>query len=153
MAQRKGVPPREDTLRYARYVMLFTPFPAQPFSATEMRAWYRLRGPVELVFKRFKSLAQLGHLPKFDDQRARAWLYGKRLVARLTEKRVRHARTRSPWGYEVRTLPQSMEGIQVRPDPGGAGDGAVLCSGREGPAMAPYFQMADRAAESQNLPD
>ncbi len=78
--------------------MLFTTVPTPPFSATEGRAWYRLRGPVELVFKRFKSRAQRGHRPKFDDQSAKAWLYGKRLVALLTEKMVRHARTLSPWG-------------------------------------------------------
>ena len=35
------------------------------------------------MFKRFKSLAQLGHLPKYDDDSAKAWLYGKLLVALL----------------------------------------------------------------------
>ena len=105
------------------------------------------------MFKQFQSRAPLGPRPKFDDQSAKAGRYGKRLVARLTEKMVRPARTLSPGGYEGRTLPPPMEGVPVRPDPGGAGDGAVRCSGREGPAMAPYFQMADRAAESQNLPD
>ena len=64
------------------------------------------------MFKRFKSLAQLGHLRKFDDESAKAWLYGKLLVALLTEKMVRHARTRSPWGYDVRPHTQYMEGIQ-----------------------------------------
>jgi hypothetical protein len=29
---------------------------------------------IELVFKRLKSLASLGHLPKSDDQSARAWV-------------------------------------------------------------------------------
>ena len=49
------------------------------------------------VFKRFKSLAQLGHLPKYDDESAKAWLYGKLLV----EKLIRHAITISPWGYDL----------------------------------------------------
>ena len=31
------------------------------------------------MYKRFKSLARLGHVPKYDD--AKAWLYGKRFVA------------------------------------------------------------------------
>ena len=45
------------------------------------------------MFKRLKSLAQLGHLPKMDDENSQAaWLYGKLMVALLTEKMVRHAR-------------------------------------------------------------
>jgi hypothetical protein len=38
---------------------------------------YRFMGcdcHIELVFKRLKSLAALGHLPKSDDQSARAWV-------------------------------------------------------------------------------
>ena len=53
------------------------------------------------MFKRFKSLAQLGHLPKYDDESARAWLYGKLLVALLVEKLIRQASAISPWGYDL----------------------------------------------------
>jgi len=98
-AKRTGKKPRNETLRFARYVILFTTFPTDSFSASEILEWYRLRWQVELVFKRFKSLAQFGHLPKFDDDSSKAWLYGKLLLALLTEKIVRHARTFSPWGY------------------------------------------------------
>ena len=66
-----------------------------------MLEWYRLRWQVELVFKHFKSLAQLGHLPKYDDDSAKAWLYGKLFVALLVEKLIHHARAISPWGYDV----------------------------------------------------
>ena len=34
----------------------------------------------QLVFKRFKQIAQLGHLPKYDEDSAKAWLYGKPFV-------------------------------------------------------------------------
>jgi|ERR1700691_123844 hypothetical protein len=61
-----------------------------------LREWYRVRWQIELTFKRFKSLAQLGHLPKYDDQSSRAWLYGKLLVALLTQKSVRVGRELSP---------------------------------------------------------
>lgn len=47
---------------------------------------------MELVFKRRKSLAQLGHLPKSDAQSARAWLYGKLFVVLLTEQLMRRGR-------------------------------------------------------------
>ena len=100
-AARKGTTPRECTWRFACYVLLFTTFPEQEFSATKVLELYRLRWQVELVFKRFKSLAQMGHLLKFKKESVIAWLYGKLLVALLTEKIVRHARTISPWGYDI----------------------------------------------------
>jgi hypothetical protein len=47
---------------------------------------YRVRWQVELTFKRFKSIAQIGHVAKHDDQSSRAWRYGKLLVASLSQK-------------------------------------------------------------------
>ena len=62
----------------------------------------------ELFFRRFKSLAQLGHLPEQDDESAKAWLYGKLLVALLVEKLIGHALAVSPWGAAWRrTRPPS----------------------------------------------
>ena len=84
--------PLPQTLEFAKYVILFTTFPTPAFHAASVLEWYRRRWQVELVFKRFKSLAQLGHLPKRDDESARAWLYGKLLVTLLVEKLIRHAR-------------------------------------------------------------
>jgi len=101
-ATRKGKTPRDCSWRFARYVLLFTTFPEQEFPACKVLEWYRLRWQVDLVFKRFKSLAQLGHLPKFHKESVIAWLlYGKLLVALLIEKFVRQARTISPWGYDI----------------------------------------------------
>jgi hypothetical protein len=54
---------------------------------------------VELIFKRFKSIAQLGHLPKHSDDSSKAWLYGKLFVALLTNKLIEYASSISPWGY------------------------------------------------------
>ena len=100
-AARKGNQVQPATLRFAEYVIVFTTFPEPPFSAADVLEWYRLRWQVELVFKRFKSLAQLGHVPKYDDDSAKAWLYGKLFVALLVEKLIHHARAISPWGYDV----------------------------------------------------
>ena len=119
-ASRKQQRLRPETLRYATCVIVFTTFPEAEFDAAAVLRWYRLRWQVELVFKRFKSLAGLGHLPKRDPTSARAWLYGKLLVALLTEKTLRHASAISPWGFDWRNaLPQSMARIRVRsrPDP------------------------------------
>ena len=71
---------------------------------------YRFRWQIELVFKRFKQIAQLGHLPKHDEESAKTWLYGKLFVALLTEELIHDASAVFPWGYllEVASLPQPM---------------------------------------------
>ena len=100
-ARDESRPVNPETLEYAKFVALFSTFPESEFSAKDILEWYRLRWQIELVFKRFKQIAALGHLPKYDDQSSRAWLYGKLLVALLTEKLVQHANSFSPWGYEL----------------------------------------------------
>lgn len=109
-ASKRGTKLQPETLFYAQYVMILTTFPEQDFPAELVLEWYRFRWQIELVFKRFKQIAQLGHLPKYDEESAKAWLYGKLFVALLTEKLIHHARAVSPWGYllEVATLPQPM---------------------------------------------
>jgi Transposase DDE domain len=100
-SQQGGPRTKPETLEYARYVMVFTTLPNEQFSSDEILEWYRVRWQIELVFKRMKSLAQLGHLPKHDPQSARAWLYGKLLVALLGQKLMRLGRDISPWGYRL----------------------------------------------------
>jgi hypothetical protein len=95
-ASRKGREIRPETWEYVKYVMVFSTFSPRQFTTTDLLQWYRIRWQVELVFKRLKSLAQLGHLPKSDAQSARAWLYGKLFVVLLTEQVMRHGRMLSP---------------------------------------------------------
>ena len=106
--QQGGPEPRPETLLYAGYVMVFTTLPADQFSAAEVLECYRLRWQIELVFKRLKSLAQLGSLPKYDERSARAWLYGKLLLALLGQKLMRLGRDISPWGYEMLVSPYTQ---------------------------------------------
>jgi Transposase DDE domain len=87
------------TREYANYVLVFTTLPAQKATTREVLECYRLRWQIELTFKRLKSIVQLGHIPKQDEQSIRAWLYAKLLVALLTQKLVRVGKTISPWGY------------------------------------------------------
>jgi len=98
-AQKKGHSLKPKTLEYAKYVIVFSNYPDDTFSVKEVLEWYRIRWQVELVFKRFKSIAQLGHLPKHSDDSSKAWLYGKLFVALLTNKLVEYASSVSPWGY------------------------------------------------------
>ena len=92
-----------QTREYVNYVLVFTTLTKPQASTRDVLESYRLRWQVELTFKRLKSIAQLGHVPKQDDQSIRAWLYGKLLVALLTQKLVRVGKTISPWGYYLST--------------------------------------------------
>jgi len=98
-AQQGGSDPKAETLDYACYVAVFTTLSSAEFSSRQVLDWYRLRWQIELVFKRLKTLAGMGHLPKYQDDSSRAWLYGKLLVALLTQKLIYTARAISPWGY------------------------------------------------------
>lgn len=100
-ARKNGRTIEPATLRYAAFVMVLTTFPAQDFPTPRVLEYYRFRWQVELLFKRFKQLAQLGHLPKYDQESSKAWLYGKLFVTLLTEKLIAHARAFSPWGYRL----------------------------------------------------
>jgi hypothetical protein len=104
----KSVAP--ETRTYAKYVLVFTTLDTQQATASQVLEAYRLRWQIELTFKRLKSIAQLGHVPKYDDKSSRAWLYGKLLIALLTQKMARIGKTISPWGYlsTETTRPQSL---------------------------------------------
>jgi Transposase DDE domain len=102
-ASKKQTTLRPETLEYAKYVIVFTTWKSAP--AKQILEWYRVRWQIELAFKRMKSLAQLGHLPKYDDHSSRAWLYGKLFVALLAQKLMRTGREISPWGYPFSVSP------------------------------------------------
>ena len=96
-ARKQGWQVQPESLLYAQYVMVLSTFPAAEYSTQRVLEAYRLRWQVELVFKRLKQIAQLGHLPKHDPESSQAWLYGKLLVALLTEKLI-HSATPFPPG-------------------------------------------------------
>ena len=83
-------------MEFAHHVIVFTTFLEPAFTASEVLQWYRTRWRIELVFKRFRSPAQLGHLLKYNDESAKAWLYGKLPVTLLVEKPACYAVAVSP---------------------------------------------------------
>jgi hypothetical protein len=97
--QQNGKSVGPETRKYAKYVLVFTTLPAAAAGTEEILEAYRLRWQVELTFKRLKSIAQIGHVPKHDDQSSRAWLYGKLFVALLSQKLAHIGKAISPWGY------------------------------------------------------
>src|SRR5260221_7566345 len=94
--------------------MVLTTFREAGFRAEAILDYDRFRWQIELVFKGFKQIAQLGHLPKYDDDSAKAWLYGKLFVALLTEKLIAHATALSPWGYDLQSPQKPMASVFVR---------------------------------------
>ena len=99
-ARKEGWQLQPESLIYAQYVMVLSTFPKATYDTKRVLEAYRLRWQVELVFKRLKQIAQLGHLPKHDQESSQAWLYGKLFVALLTEKLIQAASAFSPWGYD-----------------------------------------------------
>jgi hypothetical protein len=98
-ASKKQMSTRPGTFEFAKYVLVFTT--RFSGSTTETLELYRTRWQIELLFKRLKSLALIGHVPKHDGRSSRAWLYGKLLVALLTEKLIRVGRDISPQSYAI----------------------------------------------------
>ena len=58
----------------------------ETFSAEQILALYRLRWQVEMVFKRFKSILNMGSMPTKTAASGEAWLNCKMLIAMLIEK-------------------------------------------------------------------
>jgi hypothetical protein len=87
---------KAETEEYAKYIILFTTLPEKRFPLAMVLEWYRYRWQIELVFKRLKSIAGLGHLPKHDEASARAWLYGKLFVGLLVEKLMAYSKVVPP---------------------------------------------------------
>jgi len=91
---------RPETVELAKYVLLFT----TKFSGStaQVLEFYRIRWQIELVFKRLKNLVQMGHVPKHDDCSSRPWIYGKLLIALLTQKLIRIGHDISPAAIDSR---------------------------------------------------
>ncbi len=92
-----------------------------PFSRRLIFCWidiinsiYSLNSCWEIRIDPFKSIAQLGHLPKHSDDSSKAWLYGKLFAALLTNKLIEYASSISPWGYmlEEQSTSERMAWIQ-----------------------------------------
>ena len=89
-----------ETLALHRFVILATSLP-QSILSNQALELYRARWQVELACKRLKSIMGLGHLPKEDEESAKAWLHGKLLVSCLAQAIVDEGRFFSPWGYPL----------------------------------------------------
>jgi Transposase DDE domain len=103
--KRKGQQPKASTLEALRYVFVFTSLSPAELSPTQALELYRGRWQIELVFKRLKSILQLGHLRKIDPDSTRSWIEGKLFVALLLESLLRQAESFFPWGFPLDSSP------------------------------------------------
>lgn len=90
-----------------RYMFVITSLPAE-ISAEDILSCYRLCWQVELVFKRMKSLMQLGNIPTKTKESGEVWISGKILLSFLTEKYLGDIDFSPAWN--VRREPEYMEG-------------------------------------------
>lgn len=99
-AARKGRTVQPTTLSLARLFILFITVPERDWSAAKVLKCGRTRWQAELGFTRFKSLVQLGRLPKYNDEGAKTRACGKLVAAAPVEKLLHHARAVSACGCE-----------------------------------------------------
>jgi hypothetical protein len=107
-SRKQGYHVRPETLEAAAYTFVFTTLNREAFNPARVLEMYRGRWQIELAFKRLKSLLDLGHLKKTDEEVAKAWLQGKLLVAFLIEALIASAERFFPWGYPLPPEAQQM---------------------------------------------
>ena len=100
----------DETVFTHNYMFVITSLPAE-ISAAEILSCYRLRWQVELVFKRLKSLLQLGSIPTKTEEASEAWINGKILLSLLTEKYLGDVDFSPSWN--IRSQSECMEGDEA----------------------------------------
>ncbi len=92
---------KKETIESSKYFFIFTTLSRDQVKKKNVLELYRARWQIELVFKRLKSIMQLGHLRKYDKDASIAWLHGKLFVAFVIQTLISHAETFFPWGYPI----------------------------------------------------
>lgn len=99
-AQRNGTQQLDaKAMELTQYILVLTSIPEAILTAAQVMELYRMRWQIELGFKRLKSLLAFGHVPKSNDDSAKAWMQAKILTALLIERVMIEGRFFSPWGY------------------------------------------------------
>ena len=89
-SRKKGRTPKDTTLFWAGWVLVFTTVAPALLGAETISALYRVRWQIELAIKRWKSVLDVGKLrAKEGSPVAEVWLLGKLLYAMVVERRAR----------------------------------------------------------------
>jgi len=81
----------EEQRENNKYIMVATSLGTE-VSAAQVLELYRMRWQIEIAFKRLKSLFRYNDVPAKHSESARAWFYGKLLLAALCETLVNTGR-------------------------------------------------------------
>lgn len=111
-ARKSGYKATANALEAAGYITVLTTLSRAEMSAEQVLEMYRGRWQIELVFKRMKSIMELGHLHKVSETSIKAWIHGKLLVAFLVEAMITAGESFFPWGYPLPT-PQATQSLPV----------------------------------------
>lgn len=79
-------PTCKETIELSKYIVLVT---SLEYTNAQILELYRARWQIEQVFLRLKELFGFGEIPTKNPDAAKAWFYGKLLVASLCEAMVR----------------------------------------------------------------
>ncbi|GHV34857.1 IS4 family transposase [Spirochaetia bacterium] len=82
----------ETQSEYNKYIIVATSLGEAEATTKAILELYRMRWQIELAFKRLKSLFRYGDIPVKLDASAKAWFYGKMLLAAVTETLVNNGR-------------------------------------------------------------
>ena len=89
-SRKKGRTPKDTTLFWAGWVLVFTTVAPSLLRAETISALYRVRWQIEIAIKRWKSVLDVGKLrAKEGSPLAEIWLLGKLLYALVVERRAR----------------------------------------------------------------
>jgi len=88
--------------RNRKIIWVLTTLPGGIASDLEVMDLYRFRWQIELLFKRLKSLLDIGALPSRQGPTARSWILARFLAAALAQKLLPADGPLSPWGYVLR---------------------------------------------------
>ena len=82
---RKGETLDPRSLVAAEFMLLATSLSQNGYSALAILAAYRLRGQIELAFKRLRSLLRIDRLPTRTERGSQSWLYAHLVLALLCD--------------------------------------------------------------------
>jgi hypothetical protein len=89
-SRKKGRTPKDTTLFWAGWVLVFTTVAPSLLRAETISALYRVRWHMEIAIKRWKSVLDVGQLRAQEGSPlAEVWLLGKLLYALVVERRAR----------------------------------------------------------------
>ena len=88
-SRKKGRTPKDTTLFWAGWVLVFTTVAPSLLGAKTISALYRVRWQIEIAIKRWKSVLDVAVTRTRRESLAEVWLLGKLLYALVVERRAR----------------------------------------------------------------